>query len=307
MDFKELKYVLSIAKYKNLTRAAESLYIGQPTLSKFLVSLESELGLKLFNRIGNRYELTYAGERYVEKAEKILNIKSDLDSELDDILRRDVGVLNVAFAKMRYSYMLPLILPEFSRRYPNVKATIIEGNSDENDRRLLSGQLDVAFYSMPYDRNDKIKYYTICHEELLICTCKNHPLAQYAEYDPDCPHMRLSPKMLTDERVILMRPDQRTRQIVDGIMRENKISLNNAFFTSNIPAIMELTANGYGVSFVFDSHLKHRFGSSEIVNYSFAGKRIFVDFVAATRKGAYLSRYTKEFIELVRKCSLYDS
>lgn len=306
MDFRELTYILSIAKHKNLTRAAEALYIGQPTLSKFLSSLEAELGLRLFNRIGNRYELSYAGERYVEKATQILNLKNDLDAEMGDILRRDVGVLNVAFAKMRYSYLLPVVLPEFSRRYPNISTGVIEGNSAENDRKLLDGQIDVAFYTMPYDRNESIDYHPLCREELLICTCKNHPLSEYAVFDPNCPHPRLDPKLLENERVILMRPEQRTRQIVDGIMHEHNIKLSKAFYTTSIPAIMELTANGYGVSFVFDTHLNHRFGSSEIDCYSFGVERVFADFVAATRKGAYLSHHVKDFIEIVRQSCIDD-
>ena len=53
MDFRELTYILAIAKHGNITKAAESLYVGQPTLSKFLISLEDELGLKLFRRVGN--------------------------------------------------------------------------------------------------------------------------------------------------------------------------------------------------------------------------------------------------------------
>lgn len=299
MDFRELSYILAIAEYKNLTHAAEALYIGQPTLSKFLTALENDLGLKLFTRIGNRYELTYAGERYVDKATQIMNLKNDLEAEMGDILRRDVGVLNVAFAKMRYSYLVPMVLPEFSRRYPNVRISVSEGSSDENDRRLLDGQIDVAFYSMPYDRNDKIDYHDLGSEELLICTCKGHPISKYAEHDPNCPYPRLDPALLRDERVILMRPEQRTRQIIDGIMRENAIHLSNTLTATSIPAIMELTANGYGISFVFEPHLRHRFGSEEIECYSFSGKRVFAQFVAATRKGAYLSHYTKDFIDIV--------
>ena len=61
MDFRDLNYVLAIARHQNITRAAESLYISQPTLSKFLIALEHELGLKLFTRVGNRYTPTYAG------------------------------------------------------------------------------------------------------------------------------------------------------------------------------------------------------------------------------------------------------
>ena len=84
MDYRDLKYVLAIAKYQNLTKAAEVLYIGQPTLSKFLVSLEHELGTPLFRKIGRRYILTYAGERYVEKAEEILRLKEKAGSMTQD-------------------------------------------------------------------------------------------------------------------------------------------------------------------------------------------------------------------------------
>ena len=111
MDFRELSYVLAIAKYQNITKAAESLYISQPTLSEFLIALEENLGLKLFKRLGNKYVLTYAGERYVEHARQIQRVKTDLDMEMADILKRDAGVLNVAFAHMRCTYVLPGSLP----------------------------------------------------------------------------------------------------------------------------------------------------------------------------------------------------
>lgn len=93
MDFRELSYITAIAKYQNITKAAESLYISQPTLSKFLKALEEDIGLKLFRRLGNRYVLTHAGECYLQKAEQILQLKNELDLELADIMKRDVGVL----------------------------------------------------------------------------------------------------------------------------------------------------------------------------------------------------------------------
>ena len=99
MDFRELNYVLAIEKYQNITKAADSLYVSQPTLSKFLMNLENTLGQKLFRKLGNKYILTYAGEQYVKTAKEILMLKSNLDIQLADILKRDVGVLNVAFPR----------------------------------------------------------------------------------------------------------------------------------------------------------------------------------------------------------------
>ena len=107
--------------------------------------------------------------------------------------------------------------------------------------------------------------------------------------------------MLKDELVLLMRPEQRTRQIVDSILHENRIHFDNILYTSNIQAIMGLVSSGYGVSFVFDSHLRHRIDDAPIDCYSFGNPCTRYDFVAATRKRSYLSRYVEDFIEIVRQ------
>lgn len=301
MDFRELTYLQAIAKHGNITKAAESLYVGQPTLSKFLASLEEELGLKLFRRVGNRYLLTRAGERYMEKASQILALKGDLDAEMADIVKREVGEVDVAFASMRCTYMLPCTLPAFHRMHPNVKVNVFEGNSDENDRRLLDGQVEVAFYSKPSELNTQIQYEKLGEDELLICTCADHPLRRFARPNPASRYPKLDLALLKNEQIILMRPQQRTRQIMDGILREQKIKYDNVTCTGNLPAIMELVALGYGVSFIHESHLRHRAGTQPIECYSFGEPRVVTDFVAATRRGSYISRYAKDFIDIVRQ------
>ena len=301
MDFRELTYILAIAKHGNITKAAESLYVGQPTLSKFLMSLEAELGLKLFRRVGNRYMLTHAGERYVEKASQILSLKGDLDAEMADIIKRGAGALSVAFASMRCTYMLPCSLPVFHRMHPNVKVTVYEGSSEENDRRLLDGQAEVAFYSKPSELNPQIQYEPLAQEELLICTCKDHPLSRFARENPASAYPKLDLSMLKNEQIIMMRPQQRTRQIMDGILRREGIGFENVLYTGNLPAIMELVALGYGVSFIHESHLRHRSGSLPIDCFSFGEPRTVSDFVAAMRKGSYISRYAQDYIEIVKQ------
>ncbi len=301
MDFRELTYILAIAKHGNITKAADSLYVGQPTLSKFLMALEEELGLKLFRRVGNRYMLTHAGERYVEKASQILSLKGDLDAEMADIIKREVGELSVAFASMRCTYMLPGTLPVFHEMHPNVKVNVFEGNSEENDRRLLEGQAEVAFYTRPSELNPQIRYESIAQEELLICTCKDHPIGRFARENPASPYPKLELSLLKNEQIIMMRPQQRTRQIMNGILRREGISYENVLYTGNLPAIMELVALGYGVSFVHESHLRHRSGTRPIDCFSFGEPRTVSDFVAAARKGGYISRYARDFIEIVKR------
>ncbi|MCR5090496.1 MAG: LysR family transcriptional regulator [Oscillospiraceae bacterium] len=300
MDFRTLRYVVAISEYQNITKAAEALYVGQPTLSKFLISLEKELDLKLFRRLGHRYLPTYAGERYVARAKQILQLGEDLDAEMSDILKRDVGVLRVAFAPMRGAYLLPMILPVFQARYPNVKITVLEGNSETNDQRLLNGQADLAFYSKPAETNSQIEYTTLAQEELLLCTGKNHPIGNAARHISGSPYPYLDLGLLQNERVLLLMPSQRTRQITDSVLHAGRVQLSDTLVMSNMQAIMGLVSSGYGVSFLFDCHLQHRVDPRPIECYRFGEKETLCDFVAANRKGSYLPGYAQDFIEIVK-------
>ena len=85
MNYHELQYILCIAKHQNLTKAAQELYISQPTLTKHLQKLEREMETKLFSRSGNSYTPTFAGRKYMEYARKILQIRQDWEKELKDL------------------------------------------------------------------------------------------------------------------------------------------------------------------------------------------------------------------------------
>ena len=177
MDFKDLSYVLAIAKYQNITKAANALYITQPTLTKFLQNLESDLGQKLFRKLGHRFVLTYAGERYVAKATEILNLKKELDQEMGDIIKDNHGSLKIAFPTMRGTYMLPCTLPIFNSLYPNVQLNILESHSNQLESMILNGETDLAFFNLPIKSPD-IDYEIISHEEVLLIMPDHHPLAE---------------------------------------------------------------------------------------------------------------------------------
>lgn len=297
MDFRELAYLNAIAKFQNITKASEALYISQPSLSKFLSGLEDELGLKLFHRAGRKYLPTYAGERYLSYARTILEAKASLDAELADIIKRDIGVLNIGLPNMRCTFMLPKTLPAFNDRYPNVKVNIFEGTSTIIDQRLINGDIDLAFYSKPHKPNTNLKYETLAVEELLVCTCKGHHIMKSSLNG----HIELS--SLRDERLILLSPEQRTGQISRYWLSQSGISLNNSITTNNMPAVISLTEQGWGVSFIFESHLRWHSPKPQIDTYSFGNPKVTSDFVAAFRQNSYLPVYARDFIDITR--SLY--
>ncbi len=300
MDFRDISYVLAIAKHQNMTKAANELYISQPTLTKFLQNLESSLDLKLFKKQGNKFIPTYAGTRYIAKATEILQLKKELDFEMADIIKSTVGVLNIAFPTMRGTYMLPCTLPVFEKFYPNVHVNVLESSSTKLESMIMAGDTDIAFLNLPL-RNSNIDYEVIKHEEIVLVAPKGYPLANMGEERLECNHPWIDIKKFTKERFILFRQDQRTRQIIDKVLLSENITPNRLFVTSNVQASVELVAKGYGITFVPETHLKHMKINSEVICFSIGSPRIAVNFVAAFRKGGYIPKYAQDYIKIVKQ------
>ena len=138
-------------------------------------------------------------------------------------------------------------------------------------------------------------------EELLICAAQRHPVSRFARPNPASAYPKLELSALKNEVILMMQPEQRTRQIVDSFLHEQGIRFQNVIYTSNLQAIMELVAIGYGVAFIFETHLRHRVQTQPIERYSFGNPKMLSDFVAAYRKGSYLPHYALDFIEIARQ------
>lgn len=299
MDFKDMSYVLAIEKYGNITRAAESLYLTQPSLSRFLQNLEADIGQPLFKRVGNRYIPTYIGERYIARAREILYVKKELDQELGDIVKRNVGMLKIGFPAMRGTYMLPCTLPIFRSLYPNVKIDIHEANSDKLTELVLNGDIDLAFFNN-LSKHPNIEYEIISHEEVLLVMSAENELASKGVQAEGCKYPHMDLHLLKDQDIIMQIPGQRTRQIVDKMFRADKFEPKIILETSNIRAEADLASRNYGVCFITETHLKHMNFGDKLRYFSVGHPATTVDFVAAFRRGSYIPYHAQEYIKIVR-------
>lgn len=299
VDFKDLSYVLAMAEHQNVTKAANSLFLSQPTLTKFIQNLEKNLEQKLFRKVGNKFLLTYAGERYVEHAKEILLLKKELDLELADIIKSNVGQLNVAYPAVRGTYMLPSTLPLFRERFPQVKMNITEATSAQMESMLMDGSIDLAFYNA-YEKHQDIVYELVQEEEILMVVSNQNPVVERAVKKRSCKHLWLDIHLCEKEQFILQKPDQRTGQIVNQTLKVMGISPKEPLITSNIRAGAKLAAKNYGITFVCDTHLNY-IDLEDVSFFSWGKPRHIVDFVGAYRKDAYLSYHAKEYLQLMKE------
>lgn len=299
MDIRELEYYTVIAQEGNLTRAAERLYVSQPTLSKYLQRLEAENGLTFFQHTGKTLTLTHAGRRYLDYAQRMLLLAGEMKNEMAGLRREDTGCLRVGMPPFRCSFSLPQVLPQFHRRYPGVAFEIKEDSSARLDEALLRGEIDLAFYNLSQERQG-LCYELLHQDEIYAVVCRDHPVGQRARQEnPDQPDaIRL--EWLADEVLILQNGSQRLGQFLQHELKEKRIEPRRIMHSSNIRAAALLAANGYGAAFLSGDLLRHFESMCPFDSYRLMGSTLPINFAAAWREGGYMPGYARAFIEMMK-------
>lgn len=302
MNIHELNYVLCIAKHQNITKAAQELYISQPTLSKHLKKLERDLDIKLFNRIDNCYIPTYAGRRYMEYASKVLTLTKDWEKELSDLVTSNAGEINIAFPLMRSSCMIPQIFPAFHKLHPGIQVNFFEETYGIQERLLEDTKIDFAIFS-ECSPNPKLEYETLGTEEILLAVSPSHPLS--AGF-PDLHHMGDSYPVITwdkleGENLILHFPEQTTGVITERLLEKHHIRPRVPFYTRNTQAALLLVQENQGICFAPETYIRSMTFQKPPVCFSLGDAEAFTATTLAYRKGAYLSPYSLDFIQIAKK------
>ena len=114
-QFKKFEYVITIANEGGISQAAEKLDISQPTLSKYIKKLESEIGLELFDRTSLPIKLTKAGECYVEAGKRLLDLETQLDKQLLEIKSNKNSVIRIGISPSRSPYLIPSLIEGYKK------------------------------------------------------------------------------------------------------------------------------------------------------------------------------------------------
>lgn len=148
MNLKQAQYIKTIAECGNITAAAKKLFVSQPSLSQMLRQLEQEIGMPIFDRSTSPLRLTYAGEKYLYAAERILAVNSELENQLREIRQEHSGRLRLGISVTRAMQVMPLVLPVFAGQYPNVTLELTESGSATLEELLQNGSIDLALAAL---------------------------------------------------------------------------------------------------------------------------------------------------------------
>lgn len=166
------KYVYEVYKERSFTKAAQNLYISQPSLSARIKKIEEIIGELLFDRSTTPLQLTEVGKVYIEAAEEITQIEQRVENYINDLAGLKTGNLAVGASTLFAAYVVPSLITQFNQKFPDVHIQLIEGNTAELEEMLGSNALDFVIDNYHYDSilYNKELY---CEENILLAVPKH--------------------------------------------------------------------------------------------------------------------------------------
>jgi len=181
MELRHLRYFVAVAEHLHFGRAAEALMTAQPSLSRQILQLEDELGVKLFDRTNRHVALTDAGRRFLIDARRTLHAADASMRHARENAEGTRGELRIGFIAGAMLQLLPSALREYRRRFPNVDVSPHIINYLDAAPALLAGSIDVAWTVATND--PEIASQTVAHDRLLAAVPADHRLAQNETID----------------------------------------------------------------------------------------------------------------------------
>ena len=267
LNFKHINYVLTVLTEGSITAASKKLFVSQPALSQTIKLIEQDLGAPIFDRSTDPISLTHAGQRYVEAAQAILDIDRNLRAEIAETKKEVHGRMRVGISSQRGIQLLPLIIPEFIKRYPYVKIELLEYGSDTLERLTAEGQCDLGLITTAVKPN-RLNYVLI--------------------------------KDAMGEKFVCMTESHSVRTIQDRLFERCNFKPNVILESDNMEAAKHVAARANAVMliphvYVVNSmELKYRVQCHPIKNNDYERHFFF-----CYRKGMYLTRYMEDFGRIV--------
>ena len=248
----QLRILKAIATKKNFTRAASSLYISQPSLSKQIKILEKNLDTILINRERNNISLTESGKVFLQYSERILILCEESCRALIDLKKGDRGNLKVGASQTIGTYLMPRILALFAQNYPQIDLKVQVNSTRTIATSIIKREIDVAIVGGEISNKlkKKLTIQPFVNDELSLIISRSHPLA--------------IKKVIRKEDLycldfITLHSTSTIKKFIDNILIQNDIqtsSLRTILQLNSIEGIKTAVSLGLGAAFVSSSSIE---------------------------------------------------
>ena len=250
----QLRILKAVASEKSFTRAAEILYVSQPSLSKQIKVLENRLGIVLLNRENSTISLTEAGRVFLQYSERILALCEESCRALNDVKNGDRGNLTVGASQTIGTYLMPRVLALFAQNYPQINIKVQVDSTRVIAKNVVNRDIDIAVVGgdIPEELKKNLDIENFVEDELILIVPKSHPFAlkKYKKINKDD---------LYHLNFITLNSTSTIRKFIDNILIQNDIEtkqFNIIMQLNSIEGIKTAVSLGLGAAFVSSSAIE---------------------------------------------------
>ncbi|MFG6120135.1 cidABC operon transcriptional activator CidR [Thalassobacillus sp. B23F22_16] len=295
MDIRHLKYFIEVSRFSSFTRAADHLFVTQPTISKMIKNLEEELGVELFDRSRKQLVLTDAGRVILDQAQTIDKAFDNLQTELDDLIGLQKGHIRIGLPPIMDADQFIRILGEFHQLYPNITFQLIENGTRKIEEDIINDNLDVGIAVLPTEE-EEFHHFSFMKEELRVVVPPSHKLAS---------RKQIKLEELSDESFILFNKDFALNERIRSACKEAGFLPQVVSESSQWDFIGKMITADLGISILPYSVSKLLKEDVRIIKV--VKPVIEWDLAIIWRKNHYLSFATKEWLKFTQERLMEDT
>lgn len=295
----------------SISRAAQKLFISQPSLSIMIRKIEDEVGLPLFDRTCKPIRLTQAGEEYIKAAESIRQVEKEFEHFVSDYGQLMTGSLIIGANQLLSSLVLPSYVSQFIRSYPNIRLHLVDDNSMVLENRITAGQLDLVIDNFELD-GAVFEQRLLRQEHLLLAVPKeyacNRGLEAFQLQREDIlsnAHLARSGEGLPSRPFegipfISMTRDNDTRGRADDILHQLGIVPHTILEIDRLVTLYNFVEMGTAASIVSDTLVQNLQNPSDrVVFYMLPSKQACRNIYVSYKRNRYYSKAMQAFMDIM--------
>lgn len=294
MEFKHLQSLTSVIRLNSFSKAAQELYISQPTISQHIQQLEDELKTRLIIRTTKSIEVTPMGHEVNEYAQRILALR---DRITETCSVENSSVLHIGASSIPSGYILPEVLPEYIRSHPGIRLMIDQGDSRSIIEKLFKGTIDIGIVGIDPD-DSHITSIPFCNDPIVLATPAREPFLAMQQL-PETPLADL-----LKEPLILREEGSASRKAAENALESAGYRCEELHISSRIndlEAIRNLVAGGLGISILSERAVKKDRESGRILTFPFPSPGYTRKLYVIYRAEYHLRSYSRDLIRILKK------
>ena len=287
-----LRYLIAVADWGSISRAARECSISQPALTQSIRKVEEEVGHTLFRRKTHGVELTDCGRVFLNNARAMLFVENQTEAAIRELKRKENRQLRLFLEAMLRNMLYRRWTGPFHERMPEVEIQISTGSSRDGETYLLQDLAELAFFYTNHEFRRELEYEILDEAQLFLAVPEKSEAVRWLMKHPG------DLKGLEKETFILYRGETEMRVFQQKILEKYRLYPRNILEADKITTVKHLVGTGYGISFLPDPMLREK---GEDYRLFPLPEPFFYQIVLACRKGRKLSAPAACFRDMVRE------